>query len=322
MKLALASTLSVAVVAGLLPLQAKAQDKAVVSAAFKSVFYLPVYVAEERGFFKDAGLDVRIDVASSSTNALAAVIAKSADFSLHGPEWTAISAARGGQVQVIGGTLNRLGAWVTCKADAGIESLKDLKGRTVVSGAMPTTSTSAFLNILQKAGIDTKKDLNILEVPMGNEIGPLAAGQADCAVLYEPNASQAADQGFKVVAAFANELGPYTFSAVSTRKDIDPEVAKKFLTGIDKALKDIHASPAAAVETGLKLFPGLKPTVVKAAVERLIADKVFAESIAITPEAMQSALQTQVDLGNLNGIPEATTYLNLNWANAIAKATQ
>lgn len=321
MKIALASSLSLAVVASLLPLQAQAQDKAVVSAAFKSVFYLPVYVAEERGFFKDAGLDVRIDVASSSTNALAAVIAKSADFSLHGPEWTAISAGKGGEVQVIGGTLNRLGAWVTCKADANIGSLKDLKGRTVSSGAMPTTSTSAFLNILQKAGLDTKKDLNILEVPMGNEIGPLAAGQADCAVLYEPGASQAVDQGFKVVAAFAEELGPYTFSAVSTRKDIDPEVARKFLVGIDKALKDIHANPDKAVEIGLKLFPGLKPSVVKASVERLVKNKVFAESIAIEPNAIKDALQTQVDLGNLGGIPDADTYLNLTWANQIAKAT-
>jgi NitT/TauT family transport system substrate-binding protein len=83
---ALASTLS---------LGAVAQDQTVVSAAFKSVFYLPVYFAEEHGYFKDEGLNVRIDVASSSTNALAAVIARSADFSLHGPEWTAISYSRG-----------------------------------------------------------------------------------------------------------------------------------------------------------------------------------------------------------------------------------
>jgi NitT/TauT family transport system substrate-binding protein len=99
-------------------------------------------------------------------------------------------------------------------------------------------------------------------------------------------------------------------------------VARKFLTGIDKALKDIHANPAGAVETGLKLFPGLKPAVVKESVERLIADKVFAETIAIAPEAMRAALQTQVDLGNLAAIPEAATYLNLDWANEIAKAAQ
>src|SRR3546814_2684182 len=43
---------------------------------------------------------------------LAAVISKSADFSLHGPEWTAISFGRGAPVKVVGGTLNRLGVWL------------------------------------------------------------------------------------------------------------------------------------------------------------------------------------------------------------------
>src|SRR5690606_21790572 len=209
-----------------------AQDSAVVSTAFKSVFYLPVYFAEEHGYFDEAGLDVRIDVASSSTNALAAVISKSADFSLHGPEWTAISAARGAPVKVVGGTLNRLGVWLTCNSNLDYKSLDSLKGKTISTGMMPTTSSSVFLKLLGQAGIDSKKDVNILEVPMGNEIGPLVAGSADCAVLYEPNASQAESQGYKVVAAFAKELGPYTFSAISTRNDVEPQVVRKFVTGI------------------------------------------------------------------------------------------
>lgn len=294
-----------------------AQDSAIVSAAFKSVFYLPVYVAEERGFFDEAGLDVRIDVASSSTNALAAVISRSADFSLHGPEWTAISAARGGEVQVIGGTLNRLGAWIACTNEVTYEGLDDLKGLRIVSGTMPTTSTSAFLNLIGKAGLDPSSDITLIEVPLGNEIGPLAAGQADCAVLYEPNASQAIDEGYKVVASFAEELGPYTFSAVSTRKDIDPAIAEKFLTGINKALVFIHENPDEAVASGLSLFPNLKPAVVEGSVRRLIADEVFAKSIAIPDEALTAALQTQVDLGNLSEIPPADTFLNLQWANEV-----
>ncbi len=294
-----------------------AQDSAIVSAAFKSVFYLPVYVAEERGFFDEAGLDVRIDVASSSTNALAAVISRSADFSLHGPEWTAISAARGGEVQVIGGTLNRLGAWIACTNEVTYEGLDDLKGLRIVSGTMPTTSTSAFLNLIGKAGLDPSSDITLIEVPLGNEIGPLAAGQADCAVLYEPNASQAIDEGYKVVASFAEELGPYTFSAVSTRKDIDPAIAEKFLTGINKALVFIHENPDEAVASGLSLFPNLKPAVVEGSVRRLISDEVFAKSIAIPDEALTAALQTQVDLGNLSEIPPADTFLNLQWANEV-----
>src|SRR5690606_21487909 len=127
------------------------------------------------------------------------------------------------------------------------------------------------------------KDIRLIEVPMGSEIGPLAAGQADCAVLYEPGGSQAEDQGFKVAIPFAEEMGPYTFSAISTRKDIDPEIARKFLAGMDKALKQIHADPSKAVEIGQKLFPNMKPSVVKASVERLIKSDVIARSVALPP---------------------------------------
>ncbi|AZY48280.1 ABC transporter substrate-binding protein [Bordetella avium] len=314
-RLALAAALSCA------SLAAHAKDQAVVSAAFKSVFYLPVYFAQEQGYFKDEGLDVRIDVASSSTNALAAVISKSADFSLHGPEWTAISFGRGAPVKVVGGTLNRLGVWLTCKSAFDFKDFTSLKGATIATGAMPTTSTSAFLKILRKAGLDPKRDVNLLEVPLGNEVGPLSAGLADCAVLYEPGASQAEAQGFKVVSAFSREIGPYTFSAISTRQDIDPHVAGKLVSGLDRALKTIHKDPEAAVQSGLKLFPNLPPEVVRKSVMRLIDDGVFADSAAIVPQALADALQTQVDLGNLDKIPADPRWLDLKWSKEIDAKT-
>lgn len=310
--------LALAAAVSSLSLAAHANDKAVVSAAFKSVFYLPVYFAEEHGYFKNEGLDVRIDVASSSTNALAAVISRSADFSLHGPEWTAISFGRGAPVKVVGGTLNRLGVWLTCKSDFRFDGFKSLSGATISTGAMPTTSTSAFLKLVKQAGLDARKDLDILEVPMGNEIGPLKSGQADCAVLYEPGASQAEAQGYKVVSAFSREIGPYTFSAISTRQDIDPQIARKFVSGIDRALKAIRKDPEAAVASGLKLFPNLDKGVVRASVVRLIDDGVFADSVELRQPALNDALQTQVDLGNLARIPEDGKWLDLSWANDIA----
>lgn len=314
MKLSLPAQLATLAMASSLSLSVLAQDQTVVSAAFKSVFYLPVYFAEEHGYFKDEGLNVRIDVASSSTNALASVISRSADFSLHGPEWTAISFSRGAPVKIVGGTLNRLGVWLTCKADVPFNGFASLAGKTISTGTMPTTSTSAFLRLVQQAGLNPKKDIKLLEVLMGNEIGPLSSGQADCAVLYEPGASQAEAQGYKVVAAFSKQMGPYTFSAISTRKDIDPAVSHKLVSGIDRALKAIHNDPEAAVASGLKLFPNLDAAVVRASVLRLISDGVFAESVAVDPKALQDALQTQVDLGNLPEVPKDQSWIDLQWA--------
>ena len=61
----------------------------------------------------------------------------------------------------------------------------------------------------------------------------------------------------------------------------------------------------------MKLFPNLDPAVVRASVLRLITDGVFADSVAIEPKALQDALTTQVDLGNLERIPEDTSWIDL-----------
>ena len=123
-----------------------------------------------------------------------------------------------------------------------------------------------------------------------------------------------AAQGYKVVAAFSKQMGPYTFSAISTRKDIDPAVSHKFVSGIDRALKAIHDDPQAAVASGLKLFPNLDPDVVRASVLRLINDEVFADSVAVEPQALQDALQTQIDLGNLAQVPADSSWIDVQWA--------
>jgi len=72
-----------------------ADKKVTISQAFQSMLYLPLYVAIDGGFFTKEGLDVTKQTAGSPSAALSAVLSGSADFSLHGPEWTAIAAAKG-----------------------------------------------------------------------------------------------------------------------------------------------------------------------------------------------------------------------------------
>lgn len=71
-----------------------ADKKATISQAFQSMLYLPLYVAIDGGFFTKEGLDVTKQTAGSPSAALSAVLSGSADFSLHGPEWTAVAAEK------------------------------------------------------------------------------------------------------------------------------------------------------------------------------------------------------------------------------------
>lgn len=288
---------------------AAAQEKKVVlSQAFQSMLYLPAYVALEGGFFKKQGLDVTKQTAGAPSTALSAVLSGSADFSLHGPEWTAIAAAKGAPVNVIANVVNGAAVWIATTPDFKYNSVKDLQGQTVVTGMMPTTSTSLFLKLLKENGMD-QGSVKMTQVQLGSEIGPLVAGQAKVAVMYEPGLDQAVAKGMKVVLGFPKLYGPYAFSAITARKNVDPDTAQRFVNGLQQALAYMHANPKAAIEIAKKDFPTIEPVVIESAVKRMLAEGVYPKSVQVTPEALKVAMDTQIALGNLQAQPKYDEFI-------------
>ena len=303
----LIATFAAALLLGAAPASAAAL-KATVSQAFQSMLYLPLYVALDEGLFEKAGIDVTKETAGAPSVALSAVISKSAQFSIHGPEWTAVAASKGAPVGIIANVVNGAAVWIATTPDFVFKDVKDLKGQTIVTGLMPTTSTSLFLKLLKENGL-SKDDVTLTQVQLGTEPGPFLAGQAKVAVLYEPGLDQVAAKGMKVVLGFPEKYGPYAFSAVSARKDVDPAVAQAFVDGMQAAIRLMQSEPAKAVAVAKKEFPNLDPTVVEAAVKRMMGDKVYPVSVDITPDALKIALDTQIALGNLAAQPDYAAFV-------------
>ena len=300
----IARLLALACTIGLLSAPAVAQNKKVtISQAFQSMLYLPLYVGINNGYFTQQGLDVTKEIAGAPSNALAAVISGSAQFSLHGPEWPAIAASKGAPVQIVANCVNGAAVWIATTPDFKFSSIKDLKGETIVTGQMPTTSTSLLIKLLKESGLDPEKDVKLLQVPLGTEIGAFTAGQGKVAVMYEPGLDQAVAKGMKVVLGFPKLYGPYAFSAITTRTDADPVTVQKFVNGMELALRSIRNDPAGAVIIAKKEFPTLDPVVVENAVKRMIEDKVYPSSVEITAPALKVAMDTQIALGNLAAQP-------------------
>ncbi len=313
--LLLATALTAATTATSAP-AAAANLKATVSQAFQSMLYLPLYVALDDGLFAKAGLDVTKETAGAPSVALSAVISKSAQFSIHGPEWTAVAASKGAPVGVISNVVNGAAVWIVTSPGVAFKDVHDLKGQTVVSGLMPTTSTSLFLKLLKESGM-SKDDVSLLQVQLGAEPGPLLAGQAKVGVMYEPGLDQVVAKGMKVVLGFPERYGPYAFSAVSARKDVDPAVAQAFVSGMQAALKLMQSRPDEAVAVAKKEFPTLDPAVVESAVKRMLGDHVYPDSVDIDPAALTLALDTQIALGNLAAQPDFKAFVDRSF---IAKA--
>ncbi|HEX7566252.1 MAG TPA: ABC transporter substrate-binding protein [Bradyrhizobium sp.] len=300
-----------ALVCMLLATPALAENKKVtLSQAFQSMLYLPLYVAIDEGFFTQQGLDLTKETAGAPTVALSAVISGSAQFSIHGPEWTAIAASKGAPVNIIANVVNGAAVWIATAPDFKFDSIKDVKGQKIVTGLMPTTSTSLFMKLLKENGMDPKTDVDMIQVAIGSEPGPFVAKQADIAVMYEPGLDQAVAKGMKVVFGFPKAYGAYAFSAVTARNDVDSDTAQRLVNGMEMAMRFMTRDQAKTVEIAKKEFPTLDPVVVEAAVKRMMADGVYPPSVDITADALKVSMDTQIALGNLAAQPDYKTFVS------------
>ena len=150
---------------------------------------------DRRRVLHPQGLDLTKETAGAPTVALSAVISGSAQFSIHGPEWTAIAASKGAPVDIIANVVNGAAVWIATAPDFKFDSIKDIKGQKVVTGLMPTTSTSLFIKLLKENGMDAKTDVEMIQVAIGSEPGPFVAKQADIAVMYETGPRSGGRQG-------------------------------------------------------------------------------------------------------------------------------
>ena len=301
---------AIALVAALLATPALAEGKKVtLSQAFQSMLYLPLYVAIDEGFFAQQGLDLTKETAGAPTVALSAVISGSAQFSIHGPEWTAIAASKGAPVDIIANVVNGAAVWIATAPEFKFDGIKDIRGQKVVTGLMPTTSTSLFMKLLKENDLDAKADVEMIQVPIGSEPGPFIGRQADVAVMYEPGLDQAVAKGMKVVFGFPKTYGAYAFSAVTARNDVDPDTAQRVVNGMEMAMRFMASNETKTVEVAKKEFPNLDPAVVEAAVKRMLADGVYPRSVDITAEALKVSMDTQIALGNLAGQPDYETFV-------------
>jgi len=299
-----------AIISTLLATPALAENKKVtLSQAFQSMLYLPLYVAIDEGFFTQQGIDLTKETAGAPTVALSAVISGSAQFSIHGPEWTAIAASKGAAVDIIANVVNGAAVWIATTPDFKFTGIKDVKGQKVVTGLMPTTSTSLFMKLLKENGMDPKTDVDMIQVAIGSEPGPFVAKQADVAIMYEPGLDQAVAKGMKVVLGFPKLYGAYAFSAVTARRDVDPDTAQRVVNAMEMAMRFMAKNEPRTLAIARQEFPTLDPIVVDAAVKRMLGDGVYPRSVDITADALKVSMDTQIALGNLAAQPDYETFV-------------
>lgn len=159
--------------------------------------YLPFIIADSRGYFKHAGLDVEIGVFSGGAKALQAMIGGSADI-VAGAYSNTITMAAKGQKLVSFVTLASCPGWVfgvTRASHGKVKTYADLKGMRIGVSSPGSSFHMGANYLLNKAGVKPG-DVSIIGV--GSSAGAIAAarsGQIDALMSNDPVATVLQDSG-------------------------------------------------------------------------------------------------------------------------------
>ncbi len=169
--------------------QAPEQPRLSIAVGGKNLlYYLPLTIAEQRGYFKAEGLDVTIVDFAGGAQALRAVVGGSADVVSGAFEHTINMQAKGQRLRafVLQGRAPQIVLGLNPKTMAGYKTAADLKGRKIGVTA-PGSSTNVMVNFfLAKAGLKPS-DVSIIGVGAGQgAVAAMRAGQIDALSNLDP----------------------------------------------------------------------------------------------------------------------------------------
>lgn len=273
-----------------------------------SIFYAPMYVAIEEGYFEEVGIDIELSLANGADKVSAAVLSGDADIGFAGSEAT-IYVYNGGEKDYLK-TFARLtqkdGSFIVAREDIKDFTLEDLVGKTIIGGRAGGMPEMTLEWVLSDAGIDPKRDVNIdTSVAFSAMSSAFIGGTGDFVALFEPNALELEKEGYGYVVASLGELGgvvPYTaFFARDSYLNENKELIENFDKAIQKGIDFVHnSSDKKVAEAIIDQFPDTSTDDLTKIVKRYRSIDAWPDNTEFTREEFDHLQDIMINAGELD----------------------
>jgi ABC-type nitrate/sulfonate/bicarbonate transport system substrate-binding protein len=220
------------------PKPGNAQSLQVVNMAIPAKsFQMVIYpLAQERGYMKEEGIDLRV-IYIAPTTSIQAMLGGDVQFTGAGSSALVSIARAATPLKVVLATNDRVLQWLLTRPD--ITSPKDLKGKRIATTGVAAIATFMLRQILTKHGLDGNKDVVYLDTGQGNQLPALLAGAMDAAVLSVEQRYVGLDKGMKEMFFFGNEVKNSWGTLATTDKVIkeNPKMVGGFVRAAIKTLR-------------------------------------------------------------------------------------
>jgi ABC-type nitrate/sulfonate/bicarbonate transport system substrate-binding protein len=180
--------------------------------------WLPVYVAQEKGFFEQRGVAVSIRKMGTVDKATAGVQSGELNMAITPPEGAIRDCAQGGGLRIVAGNANRLP--LTLVANARFKRIEDLKGATLGTSSLTEGTAIYTMEILARHGLNYPSDYAFSVVGVHPaRWKALQEGAIDAAVQPPPFNFMAIDAGYSNLGEASEYIPDLVFTAVIVHRD-------------------------------------------------------------------------------------------------------
>ena len=225
-------------------------------------FHAPFYLGVERGFYREAGINLTINEGRGGAVTAQAVGAKSDQFGIVDGGTTIVSAVRGVPIRTVMSLMNSGIFAVVARADANIRTAKDLEGKAIAVTAGDAL-TQLWPAVVKANKLDSSKIRLVNVDPAGKVIATLEKRTDALLGSIDAQSFQIEAKGVKTSMLSYDDLGVRLVGlTVVTHEDTikgNPDSIRRFVLATRKSFEAAIADPQAAVRAAVKVKPELDP---------------------------------------------------------------
>ena len=217
------------------------------------------YVAKERGWYRDEGLEVQLIMMPAPVSNLA-LIAGNVDFTSV-PTAAITAALRGAPLRVLFTSFDKPLFWLYTRPE--IRDVKELKGKKIGTSGLGAAET-LLREFLKKQGFDVSRDITLLNTGADSvRYVSVVAGSTDATVITLPWNFSAEDAGLRSLVSFTREDMVQLTGSVVAREGIlqsEPSVVEKFIAATMRghlALRENRTEAIATLTRNVKISDAL-----------------------------------------------------------------
>jgi len=245
------------------PKPAMSQNKIIVGISSVNIAFLPIYVAQEKGFFKDEGLEVLFVMFNAGSTNLQALIG--GDIQIMGSAFveTIGGKAAGFDVKNFWGICNLMPFQLY--SHSSFKSMKDAKGKRFAISRFGSLTDYLTRATLAHFGVNPK-EVTILQIgSTPARFAALSAGAVDATVVWFPVTEIAKNQGYNKLLDLKEIFPEWPYETFAARESwLTKEKAQvvKFLRAYQRGVKQTHDNKEdglRAIRKYVKIDPAYAP---------------------------------------------------------------